>query len=345
MSTEILYIGCYTPEGNAGIKVIEFDNLYGQLTEIKSISVLPDASFLAVSKNKKILLAVSEDEIEGQLACFDIQQPKSPIFINKQPSLGGAPCHISLTENQAFVSNYMSGNLSAFSLSDHQLLPAYTKVQHSGKSVNLERQESAHVHASKLSLDEQFLVVADLGIDEVKVYQICASQLILASSASLPAGAGPRHLTFNASGDKLYLGNELNNQVAVFNFNVKSGELTLIQNISSLPDENTLESYIAEVTLSDDGRYLYVSNRGHDSITTLSVDQESGLLKSIDFTKTGGLFPRHFSLSPNQHWLLVANQNSDYLHVFKRDIDTGLLAKTAQQLAVKHAVCICFLEG
>jgi 6-phosphogluconolactonase len=353
MNQQILYIGCYTPEGNAGIKVVEFNNQCGQLNEINSISDLPDTSFLAISKNKNYLFAVSENETEGALGCFDIKQPTSPIFVNKQSTLGGSPCHISLTTDKVFVSNYSSGNVSAFLMTEHQLVPAYTDVQHKGQGSNLERQASAHAHASQISVDGNFLVVADLGIDALKVYRISDNQLVLIFTVSLPAGAGPRHLTFNKNGDRLYLGNELNNEVTVFEFNQQQGYLTFIQRISSLPDSNehdpsihvgNIKSYIAEVTLSKDGGYLYVSNRGHDSIAVFKVEQINGELEVISFTKTGGLFPRHFALSPDQNWLLVVHQNSDYLHVFKRNSSTGLLTQTTKKLAVKHAVCICFYQ-
>lgn len=343
MNQQILYVGCYTPEGNAGIKVVEFNPRNGQLTAIKGLTDLSNASFLAVSKDKNYLLAVSEHETEGELGCFDIKYPNAPVFINKQSTLGGAPCHISLTASKAFVSNYGTGNVSAFSLTEHQLFPAYTNVQHHGKGLDVDRQASAHTHASQLSIDEQFLVVADLGIDALKVYRVSEQQLLLVFSASLPAGSGPRHLTFNADGDRLYLGNELSSEVTVFDFNQQNGELVWVQQISSLPSKNTIESYIAEVALSNDGRYLYVSNRGHDSIALFSVEAQTGMLSVVSFTETGGLFPRHFSLSPDQNWLLVAHQNSDYLMVFKRDNGTGLLTKTASRLAVKHAVCLCFL--
>ncbi|WP_022943014.1 lactonase family protein [Psychromonas hadalis] len=341
----ILYIGSYTPNNNAGITVAEFNHQNGQLVELKTISELPDTSFLAVTKDKSYLLAVSEHDVNGELGCFDINDPKSPRFINKQSTLGGSPCHINLSANKAFVSNYGSGNVSAFSLTENKLLPAYADVQHQGQGGDLQRQASAHAHASQLSVDEQFLVVADLGIDALKVYRVSEKQLSLVFSASLPAGAGPRHLTFNMDGDKLYLGNELNSEVTVFAFNPKKGELDLLQTISSLPNDNQTESYIAEVTLSNDGGYLYVSNRGHDSIAIFSVDAQTGLLTVVTLTETGGLFPRHFVLSPDQNWLLVAHQNSDYLTVFKRDNCSGLLTKTDNKLAVKHAVCLCFLEG
>ncbi|GLS90071.1 6-phosphogluconolactonase [Psychromonas marina] len=352
MEQQILYVGCYTPEAGAGIKVVEFDNQTGQLTEINCIADLPNTSFLAVSKDKQTLFAVSEDERQGELGCFDIQNPRTPIFINKQSSLGGAPCHISLTAEKLFVSNYVSGNLSAFSLIEEQLLPAYSSIQHQGQSVNLDRQKSAHVHASQLSRDERFLVVADLGIDALKVYLVAEKQLTLVFTAVLAGGDGPRHLVFNSVGDRLYLANELSSDVVVFNFNQQSGELTQQQRISSLPNTfissqksapSKQQSYIAEITLSKDGCYLYVSNRGHDSIAIYSVDQKSGLLKPLDYVKTGGLFLRHFALSPNQQWLLVAHQNSEQLCVFKRDVDTGLLSKTDNQLTAKHAVCVCFL--
>lgn len=347
MNQEILYVGCYTPEGNAGIKVVEFNNQSGQVTDINSVSDLPDTSFLAISKDKNYLLAVSEHESEGELGCFDIKTPTSPVFINKQSTLGGSPCHISLNAHKAFVSNYGTGNVSAFSLTEHQLTPAYTQVQHQGQGGNLARQASAHAHASQLSVDGNFLVVADLGIDALKVYCIDDTQLTLVCTASLSAASGPRHLTFNEKGDRLYLGNELNSEVVVFEFDAQ-GQLTQRQSISSLPvtddAESETESYIAEVALTKDGGYLYVSNRGHDSIAVFTVDQITGQLTAISFTKTGGLFPRHFALSPDQRWLLVAHQNSDYLHVFKRDVSTGLLTQTTHQLTVKHAVCLCFLE-
>ncbi|WP_354625382.1 lactonase family protein [Psychromonas sp. MME2] len=352
MTKQILYIGCYTPNAEAGIKVVEFDNKNGQLKEVGSSAMLSDPSFLVVSKDRKYLLAVSENEQQGYLGCFDIKMPITPIFINKQSSLGGAPCHISLNHKNAFVSNYMTGSVSAFSLTQDKLLPAYQSIQHTGQGRCPDRQASAHAHASQLSVDEKFLVVADLGIDALKVYDVSENQLNEVFCAYLPAGSGPRHFTFNALGDKLYLGNELSSEVSVFNFNQTTGELVHIQSISSLPQANkplsgesqgSLENSIAEVALSLDGRYLYVSNRGHDSIAIYSVKQSNGLLTALTFTPSGGLFPRHFALSPDQQWLLVAHQKSDYLIVFKRDNESGFLTKTDEKLAVKHAVCVCFL--
>jgi len=343
MSHSIVYIGCYTQGMDAAIKVVAFDNQTGQLNEISSVSKLPDTSFLALSKDKTNLFAVSEHERHGELGYFDISEPESPVYINKKSTLGGSPCHISLTKDKVFVSNYGTGNISAFSVTQKQLEPAYTQVQHHGQSIDLNRQATAHVHASQLSVDEQFLVVADLGIDALNVYRITDKQLLLATTVSLTPGSGPRHLVFNAYGDKLYLGNELNNEVAVFSFNQETGALSLLQLIASLPNECRVESAIAEVALSKDGRYLYVSNRGHDSITTFSVAQQTGLLSVIDNIKTGGLFPRHFALSPDQDWLLVAHQYSDYLHLFKRDNHSGLLTRATHMLAVKNAVCVCFL--
>jgi 6-phosphogluconolactonase len=344
MTKEFLYIGCYTPSGNAGIKVATFDSQSGQLDNIASLSDLPNASFLAVSQDKNYLLAVSESQ--SDLGCFDIQNPECPVFVNKQSSLGESPCHISLNSKKAFISNYSSGSVSAFSLTDHQLLPAYTYIQHLGSGSNTERQECAHAHASTISIDGQFLVVADLGIDALKVYRINNEQLDLIYTETLSAGAGPRHLAFNERGDRLYLGNELNNKVSVFDFNKQDGSLLLLQTLSSLPEANeNTESLIAEVALSKDGYYLYVSNRGHDSIAIFSIDPISGQLKRLDVIKTGGVTPRHFALSPDQRWLLVAHQNSDYLHVFIRDVSTGLLTQTANLLAVKHAVCICFYSN
>lgn len=351
MSKALFYIGCYTSLGNSGIQIAELDTGSGAVLLLDEMNQLENTSFLCISQNKKYLLAVNEDEVNGELGCFDIQNPLKPIFINKQSTLGGSPCHISLTAKKAFVSNYGTGNLSAFSLTTSELKPAYNQVKHTGQGADLDRQSSAHIHSSQLSRNEQFLIVADLGIDALKVYSIVEEQLELITSFALPAGSGPRHLTFNEIGDKLYLGCELNNDVTVLAFNQKIGSLCTLQCINSLSkialdqieDQTEDRSYIAEVALSQNGLQLYVSNRGHDSISIFNVDKKSGLLTAVDCVKTGGKFPRHFAISPDQKWLLAANQNSDNLTVFKRNEITGLLTATAHEIAVKEGVCICFV--
>ena len=347
MSKALFYIGCYTTSGNSGIQIAELNTDTGAVSLLDEINQLENTSFLCISKNKKYLLAVNEDETNGELACFDIQNPLKPVFINKQSTLGGSPCHISLTAKKAFVSNYGTGNLSAFSLTTSELNPAYNQVKHTGQGADLDRQSSAHIHSSQLSRNEQFLIVADLGIDALNVYSIVEEQLELITSFALPAGSGPRHLTFNEIGDKLYLGCELNNDVTVLAFDQKMGELSTLQCIKSLSqsalDQREDRSYIAEVSLSQNGSQLYVSNRGHDSISIFDVDTVTGLLTAIDCIKTGGEFPRHFSISPDQKWLLAANQNSDNLTVFKRNTETGLLSATEHQLIIKQGVCVCFL--
>ena len=347
MSKALFYIGCYTSSGNSGIQIAELDTNSGEVTLIDDVDVLENTSFLAVSKNKKYLLAVNEDESSSELGCFDIQSPLKPVFINKQSTLGSSACHISLTAKKAFISNYGTGNLSAFSLVKSELTPAYLQVKHTGEGHERDRQSSAHIHSSHLSRNEQFLVVADLGIDALKVYRISEGDLELITSFALPAGSGPRHLSFNDLGDKLYLGSELNNDVTVLAFEQNTGELRILQCIKSLSqvvsDQLKARSYIAEVALSQNGSQLYVSNRGHDSISIFNVDAVTGLLTAIDCIKTGGEFPRHFAISPDQKWLLVANQNSDDLMVFKRDEITGLLSVTDHQLTVKQGVCVCFL--
>ncbi|WP_019617062.1 lactonase family protein [Psychromonas ossibalaenae] len=342
MSTEIFYLGCYTAQNNPGIKVIELDNQNGALTVINELYDVKNASFLTVSRDKSKLLAVSEDEVKGKFACFDLSNKRAPVFINSQSSLGGAPCHISQTERQAFVANYASGNLTAFSLSEPSLTAAYTEVQHYGYGADPLRQASAHIHASIVCKNEKFLISADLGIDQLKVYGLDCYSLTLLHSINLPAGAGPRHLCFNPQGDKLYLGNELNNKVSVFDFDLQTGGLTELQSISSLPADFSAVSYIGEVQLSADGCFLYVSNRGHDSITVFTVDQNSGLISKVDFTGTKGKFPRHFSISPDQNWLLAANQHSGNVLVFKRNLQTGLLTATEHYLQALEPVCICF---
>lgn len=342
MLQNTFYIGCYTAGKNAGIKVVELNTSTGALTEINEVDTVADSSFLKVSDDKKTLFAVSENEENGTFACLDITNKTCPTLRNKQPSLGGAPCHISQSAAQVYVCNYVTGNVSVFQQPSPALLPAISQVQHHGQGGDLSRQSSAHAHASVVSLDQRFLVVADLGIDRLMVYKIHPTHLEEVQSVVLPPGSGPRHLCFSPTGEYLYCGNELDNQLLQFAFNAPSGLLTLQASCSSLPADAQGLSYIAEVAISHDGLFLYVSNRGHDSISVFSITPQTGGLTFVDFTSTQGRFPRHFSLSPDQVWLIVANQNSDDIFVYKRDIRTGRLLKTSHTLQVTTPVCICF---
>lgn len=342
MSSCIFYVGCYTPDSNPGIKVLALNTASGALTEISHVDNVCDNSFLQLSVDKSKLLAVSEDENAGHLVCLDISDKTNPKLINQQSSLGGAPCHISQSKQQIYISNYMTGNVSVFKQPQSHLQPAISQVQHCGQGGDLSRQSSAHAHSSIVSADQQFLVVADLGIDQLVVYKIQDQGLERAHAVVLPPASGPRHLAFHPHGHFLYCANELDNQIMVFHFTPENGQLDLIQSYLSIPADFTARSYIAEITISQDGLFLYASHRGHNSIAVFAINQQDGQLKCLDFTSTQGDFPRHFAISPDQKWLLVANQNSDDLVVYQRDLSSGLLTATPHILHIIKPVCICF---
>ena len=341
MNRCIFYVGCYTPDNNPGIKVVALNTTTGVLTEINHVNG-SNNSFLQLTADKSKLLAVSEDEHAGHLVCLDISDKTDPKLINQQSSLGGAPCHISQSEQLIYISNYMSGNVSVFKQPQSQLQSAISQVQHCGQGGDLSRQSSAHAHSSIVSADQQFLVVADLGIDQLVVYNIQPQGLERVHTVVLPPASGPRHLVFHPQGQFLYCANELDNQIMVFHFMPEDGHLDLLQSYLSLPVDFTGRSYIAEITVSQDGLFLYASHRGHNSIAVFSINQQNGQLKSLDFTSTQGDFPRHFAISPDQKWLLVANQNSDNLVVYQRHLSSGLLTATPHVLHIIKPVCICF---
>ncbi len=356
MSVEILFIGCYTHESRSGLHLAELDALSGTVTLLHSMPELPHPSFVKVAKDKNLLLAVSEvEEKEGQpsggIACYKLNGLERPELINQVLSQGTAPCHISLSksENSALVSNYGSGSLVLAPITTDGQLEQVTSVQqHEGQGANQERQSGPHAHSSIVSPDGRFVICADLGIDELKTYQINETHQELMpheqGGIKLQPGAGPRHMCFHPSGTALYLVNELDNTITVFHYNRENGWLNPLQTLAMLPDEYEGVSYGADIHLSKDGRFLYASNRGHNSILICTIDQETYKLSKLEYQSCKGDFPRNFALSPCQNFLLVANQNSHNLVTFKRDKDTGLLSDEHHQLSLSYPVCIEFLD-
>lgn len=373
---EQLYAGSYNApvltgdgtvyQGNGkGITRYEFDEETGKLFEKESIPEAPNASWLAFSPDRKRLYAVNElDDHEGTkggaVSAYLVQEDGCLRFMNRLPVMGAAPCHVDCAPEHGqarhvYTANYNGGSLSAFSLKEDGSLKALDcLVQHEPcfwenegqasvldpASVDKGKKKLPHVHSS--SVFDGFLWITDLGLDTLEAYRLDITGGLETEGKGapcmqlkLPNGCGPRSLAFWKN--RIFVSCELSNEVAVLER--KGDSLTLIQRISSLPEGTDVDNYVGGIQISEDGRYLYVGNRGHDSIAVFSVKKE-GIVPE-QWAPSGGRNPRGFSLSPSGKWLLAANQDSGNLTVMKRDEETGLL-HSAGCYEAQAVVCLLF---
>lgn len=351
-----LYVGTYTSGSKSkGIYLIKFDPAMGNLSEPNLVAATEEPSFLAISRDRKYLYAANETlkyegKDSGYVSSFGIDHKTGGLkFLNRQPSHGAAPCHISITDkgDLVLVANYLGGNVAAFPTdTDGTLKPASDIKQHLGKGPNKDRQEAPHAHSVILDKTNSFVFVNDLGIDRVVTYRLDSKggKLVeTGESYSSKPGAGPRHFKFHPNDKFAFLNNELDMTVSSLAFDVQSGRLTELNTLSTLPEgyKGTNDS-VADLHVSPDGRFVYVSNRGHDSIASYSIDEKSGKLTSFDFVKTSGKAPRNFAIDPSGNFLLAANQNSDSITVFKIEKKTEKLTATGTSAEVPKPVCLIF---
>ena len=348
-----LYVGTYTTGPSDGIYVYRMDQVTGQLKRFNSIkSVNP--SFLTIDSGRRYLYAVNEvadfaGKTSGAVSAYAIDPANGNLkFLNQQPSLGADPCHLTLDRRGRFllVANYTGGNVSILPIRGGGMLAAATDVvKHQGSSIK-EQQKGPHAHCIILDASERHALAADLGIDKVMVYRFDprvgklrpASQ----SSASLQPGAGPRHLTLHPSGRYAYVINELDSTMSGFRYDSRNGSLKLIETVSTLPRDFSGRSYCADVHVSPSGKFLYGSNRGHDSIVTFAINESTGRLTYVENVSTKGKWPRNFTIDPTGRFLLVANQYSDSVVTFRIDPKTGRLLDAGYIEEVPTPACLRF---
>jgi 6-phosphogluconolactonase len=353
----IAYVGTYTSKTDSkGIYAYRFDSEKGQLTAIGVAAETTDPSFLAVHPNGKYLYAVNEignfnGGTSGAVSAFAIDAKTGTLkFLNQVPTRGAGPCYVSLDKNGEFVlvANYDSGSIASFPVqSDGSLGTTSGFVQHSGSGPDKERQEGPHAHWIGTSPDNRFALAVDLGLDQVIVYGFDSSKGVftpmLSGFAKVKPGAGPRHLAFHPDGKFVYVLSEVESSVTVFSYQPKTGTLTSLQTISALPKDFSGHKEAAEIAVHPSGKFLYTSNRGHDSIAVFAIDEKKGTLKSLGQVLTGGKTPRHFAIDPTGAYLLAENQESNNIVVFHIDPATGSLTPTGQTIEVPSPVCITFV--
>jgi 6-phosphogluconolactonase len=347
-----VYVGTYTNAKSKGIYVMDLDPKTGLLTEPKLAAETPSPSFLALHPNGKYLYAVNEvDTFHGQktggVSAFAINPDGTRAALNQQSSGGPGPCHLEVDSagRNVLVANYAGGSVAVLPADDNGTLGApATVIQHQGSSVNKQRQEGPHAHCVLLT-PPGFALVADLGLDKVFVYEFDPDHSSLRPylTAQPPPGSGPRHLALHPTGRWLYVNNEIASTVSVFNFG--RGAPTEVQNVSTLPEGfDGSKNSTAEIAVHPSGRFVYVSNRGHDSVAIFKVDDRTGKLTAAGHQGTQGKTPRNFAIAPGGKFLLAANQGTDNVVVFRIDERNGALTPTGTVASVPTPVCVTFLQ-
>ncbi len=349
----LVYIGTFTTGKSKGIYIYRMDLKTGALHYVNTVKGASPA-FLAIHPNRKYLYSVNElNEYEGKsggsVSAFRIDAKTGDlVFINRQPSFGSSPCYLSLDKSggYVYVANYDSGSLSVFPVKkDGGLGDVTDVVQHTGSGSNPQRQEGPHAHCINPDPDGNYILAADLGLDKLMIYKQDVTGKLVPNRTpwyKTGDGFGPRHFAFHPNGRYVFLIHELGNSITSLAYNSKDGILTKIQTVSTLPSDYKGQNDCADIHVSPDGRFVYGSNRGHDSIAIFAVDEETGKLDSIGFEPTMGRTPRNFAIDPTGSYLLAANQNSDNIVVFKIDRKSGKPGPTGVSINVPNPVCVKF---
>jgi 6-phosphogluconolactonase len=348
-----LFVGTYTTGKSKGIYVFKFNSKNGELQWMGNTDSSANPSFLAIARDGKHIYAVNEvsQAQMGYIACYAFDSATGKLdFVNKQPSGSEHPCHVSLTKNGKWLAaaNYTGGSLALLPLNaDGSIQPLAQHIIHKGKSVDPKRQDKPHVHSVFFSPDEKYLLTPDLGTDQVSIYQFNTKAKTPLTPAPVPyiqsePGAGPRHLDFSPDGKFLYVIEEIGGMVSAYSY--KNGTARFIQRIATHPLDYKGLPGSADIHISPDGKFLYASNRGEENnLAIFSIDAATGKLSNAGYQSSMGSGPRNFMIDPSGNFLLVANQNTNNIVVFKRDLTTGTLQQTLQQIEVPNPVCLKML--
>lgn len=349
-----LFIGTYTNGDSKGIYVYQFDASTGAATPISNIFT-ENPSYLALAPGGSRLYSVNETDgaRPGGVSAFSFDKKTGQLqFLDKQASGGDDPAYISVDSRRKWVmvANYSGGNLAALPVrADGSIGPLTQLIQHTGTGPNKERQEKPHVHSATFTPDDRFLIAADLGLDKLSIYRFNAAATTQPltsprdSTVTTEPGSGPRHITFLPGRPYLYLMTEMGGAVDAFHYS--NGKLTPFQHISSLPEDYKGSMGSADIHTTPNGKFLYASNRGEaNNIAIYSIDSASGKLRLKGFQSTLGQGPRNFIIDPTGRWLLVGNQKTNTIVIFRINGQTGLLTQAGEPIAIPSPVCLKMLK-
>ncbi len=351
-----LYVGTYTggngPDRSRGIYLLDLDTRSGELTPPRLAAESTDPSFLAIHPNGEFLYAANESGAilgrnDGGVSAFAIDPTTGKLTpLNQQLSAGSGPCYLVVDRQGKYVlvANYGSGSFACLPIDrDGKLRPSESHVQHQGHSTIPARQAGPHAHSVNLDPANRFAFVADLGLDGVYGYAFNSEEGLLQRPpivTPVKPGSGPRHFAFHPGGRFAYVINEIASTINAFAYDADSGVLSSMQVVSTLPEGFHGQSWTADIHVHPSGRFLYGSNRGHDSIAIFAIDPTSGHLTPIGHESTRGKTPRNFAIDPTGTWLLAENQDSDSIVEFRIDPAKGTLAATGRTVKVARPVCI-----
>jgi len=354
----LVYVGTYTCPKSKGIYVSRFASASGKLDAPELAAETISPSFLALHPNRRFLYAANEigdfgGKKSGAVSAFVIDSRTGKLVpLNQQPSGGDGPCHLFVdrTGKTVLVANYGGGSVEALPIKpDGSLDSPAIFIQHHGTSADPQRQEGPHAHFIATDAANRFALACDLGLDKVLVYKFDPANGSLVAndpaSASVAPGSGPRHLAFHPRGRYAYVINEMKCTMTTFSYEPERGEMKLLQTLSTLPDGETAKPNYstAEVEAHPNGRFLYGSNRGHNSIVVFAIDENTGKLARVENVSTQGKTPRSFGIDPTGNYLLAANQDSDNVVVLRIDQKTGRLTATGTSVEVGAPVCVKFV--
>jgi 6-phosphogluconolactonase len=352
-----LYVGTYTrpapylAETNGkGLYVLHYEETSGAVSVVQEVPGPENPSYLCIAPDGRTLHATWEvaEWAEGLVSSYAIDETSGELsYLGVQGSRGTVTCYAMMDSRSraALVANYWSGTVAMFpARADGSLAEASSVDQHEGTGPDEARQEGPHAHCIVVSPDDKFAFSADLGTDSIYGYRLDYGRMGMerAAELELPAGSGPRHFVFAPSGQHAYVICELDSSIAALGYDAAAGELSYIDSVPLLPADFDGESHCADIQVHPSGRFVYGSNRGHDSITMFAVDAGSGRLELIGHRSTEGATPRNFVISPDGRYLLVANQDSDNIVTMPIDSVTGELGETVAVAKVPTPVCLKF---
>lgn len=342
------FVGTYTTGEGKGIYSFVLNLNTGGIDDVKLEAELGNPTYLNIDKENKYLYSTIKKDKTGGVAAFFINPvTKALELLNYKITEGSSPCHVSLNSNNTYVfsANYHRGIDEVYPINkDGSLKPVISMVVHKGSGTNKDRQEKPHVHFSDLTPDEKYLCVIDLGIDMLVTYTFDKGILSKYNELALKPGSGPRHMDFHPNGKYAYIITELSSEVIVLEYNSLNGSFKEIQYISTLPADFKAENLGSAIHVSLEGKYLYASNRGHDSIVVFSIDASSGMLTLVSHTSTEGNHPRDFDIDPTEKFLVVANRDTNNIVPFIIDKVTGTPIKINSGVSIPNPVCIKFLR-
>jgi 6-phosphogluconolactonase len=346
-----LYVGVY----GKGVYAYRYDTSDAKLEAMGLVGEVVNPSFLATDHDFRFLYAVSELEgkVDGGVAAFAIDRTSGALKkLNSLSSAGEAPCHLSVDHSTKMlvVANYGTGSVSVFPLEQDGRLGGMSALMTAhGSSVNPDRQEGPHAHEAIISADNRFVYVPDLGLDQIRIYQLDLANTKLVPNdpavLNVEAGAGPRHIALSSNGRFAYVVNELKPLVMAFRRDPADGSLKQIQSISAAPQDSVAENGQAEIEIHPDGKFLYISNRGPGTLTTFAINPDDGTLRQVQVAQTGGTFPRGFRIDPTGRLLFVGDQKANRFGIFEIYPATGKLNLTDRVFQVPSPVDFLFVPA